>query len=159
MWLVCSPALQNTHTIPIRMRPAFLGVGSTVLVEEQVTAFENVMKLGLLLWAPAAHPLGATSPIYTVFRFVFLLPIVSLCSFLIPWFFFSLIFSSLTISLQPAPSLYVSKSGFFTFQNSVRCGGFGSFLSRYLVDLVAVSGTSSACSRLFCVWSRCCWWG
>lgn len=31
-------------------------------------------------------------------------------------YFFFLIFSSLTISLWPASSLYVSKSGFFTFQ-------------------------------------------
>lgn len=88
MWLVRSTALQNTHMIQIRMRLAFLGVGSTVLVGEQkVTPFKNVMRLDLLLWAPAAHPLGATSPIYTVFRFAFLLPIVSLGLFLIPVFF------------------------------------------------------------------------
>lgn len=91
MWLVATlvrnTALPNTHMIQIRMRLAFLGVGSTMLTGEQkVTPFENVMKLDLL-WAPAAHPLEATNLICTVFRFAFLLSLVSLGSFLIPCFF------------------------------------------------------------------------
>lgn len=88
MWLVAtlvhSTTLQNTHMIQIRMKVTKNEVGTSwgreycVGRRTEVTPLENVMKLDLLLWAPAAHPLGATIPVYTVFRFAFLLPIVPL---------------------------------------------------------------------------------
>lgn len=144
-------------------RLALLVLGRIVLViEQEVTPLDNIMRLVLLFlvlqvtkWALTACAVGATSPAYTVLRFAFLLPTVSLGSFLIPYFFFDF-HSSLTISLRPASSLHVSKSGSFTLQKSVRCGKFGSLSARCLADFVVVSSTSLVCASLFCVWSRCC---
>lgn len=95
------------------------------------------------------------SPAYTLLRFAFLLPTVSLGSFLIPYFFFDF-HSSLTINLRPAPSLHVSKSGSFTLQKSVKCGKFVSLSACCLADFVVVSSTSLVCASFFCIWSWCC---